>query len=91
MVDYLVFDAFLSSCNWSMFHPLDKQRFHKALAEVITNEDFSVQDMEEYMLSFTEKHPNSVAQYSVEMMRNKIPSLIIEAENIEAYLNRDNW
>ena len=53
MVDYSVFDAFLSSCNWSMFHPLDKQRFHKALAEVITNEDFSVQDMEEYMLSFT--------------------------------------
>ncbi len=91
MADYTVFNNFLLSANWSMFHPLDKQKFHKALAKVITNQDFSIYDMEEYMLSFAEEHQNSRAQYSLEMMRDKIPSLIIEAEIIQAYLNRDNW
>lgn len=91
MTDYTVFDDFLSSCNWSMFHPLDKQRFHKALSKVVEDKQFSVHDMEEYMIDFVENHQHRIAQYSLDMMKNKIPSLVIEAEIIEAYLKRDTW
>ncbi len=91
MADYTVFDDFLGSCNWSMFHPLDKQKFHKALSKVIEDEQFSVHDMEEYMINFVENHQHHIAQYSLDMMKDKIPSLVIEAENLEAYLKRDNW
>lgn len=93
MVDYSVFNVFLTSSNWSMFHVLDKQRFHKALSLVVEDDDFSISDMTSYMEKYMEEYfaKGFNKMYSIEMVRNKLPSLASEAEIIEAYVKRDNW
>lgn len=91
MADYTVFNKFLLSANWSLFHPLDKQRFHKALSKVINEDDFCVLHMEEYMLSFVKENKDQIRLYSIEMIINRINYLTDEATKIEAYLKRDNW
>lgn len=48
---YEAMDSFLRVDTWHTNHPLDEQRFFKALSAIVRHPDFNSDDMREYMRS----------------------------------------
>jgi hypothetical protein len=46
---YEVFDPYLKTDTWHTSHPLDDQRFFRALNEVVKNPNFNPDEMGRYM------------------------------------------
>ena len=46
---YAAFDNFLAVGTWHTRHPLDEQRFYKALHQVVTDPKFNPDKLGEYM------------------------------------------
>jgi len=46
---YQVFDKFLAVETWHTTHPLDSERFYRALDQVVREENFNADTMARYM------------------------------------------
>jgi hypothetical protein len=46
---YEALDAFLNVQTWHSGHPLDRERFYRALRPIVSRQDFSADRMREYM------------------------------------------
>jgi hypothetical protein len=65
---YEAFDSFLAmSTTWHTHHPNDEDRFYKALEKVVSNSNFSPEQMEAYMRDKKgESHIEAIEKYTAQ-------------------------
>lgn len=75
---YTAFDKFLRVETWHTTHPLDDERFHHALNEVVRHRDFVPSAMADY---FRDYLGDKAARFENEIDRREI-----QAETIHSFL-----
>ena len=83
---YEVFDDFLSMASWLTSHPLDEDRFYRALATIVTKPDFQPDDMGEYFSESLKAAGKRVGGKE----QDAIERYVGMAETIQGYIHATN-
>lgn len=78
---YDAMDSYLNVDTWHTSHPLDDERFYKALSKIVREPKFSAEEMSEYMRDKAGVHgPNQ---------DNEVFANVIDRRVTEAYAIRE--